>query len=221
MISYLADEMARLLYHTGMAAQRLELGWQLVDGGRHRHNIYLSRPSRQAALFHRLLAGVSDRINPEFGIEAGWMQAHDCSPLAPLDQPLHHMPSFNDVAIDENYASLIDRLVARFGYGSVVSLQPRARWQPESAQQTRCLKWRYRRHLLRGQAGLPRRNLSPRRRALFGCWPIRILLMWWRCCQIIRQRNLYGNAAHIKLSKPLAQNVLPRHGGWHRWYQKP
>jgi len=137
MISYLADEMARLLYHTGMAARRLELGWQLVDGGRHRHNIHLSRPSRQSALFHRLLAGVSDRINPEFGIEAGWMQAHDCSPLAPLDQPLHHMPPSSDVAIDENYASLIDRLVARLGYGSVVNLQPQANWQPESAQQTR------------------------------------------------------------------------------------
>ena len=137
MISYLADEMARLLYHTGMAARRLELGWQLVDGGRHRHNIYLSRPSRQAALFHRLLAGVSDRINPEFGIEAGWMQAHDCSPLVPLDQPLHHMPPSSDATIDENYASLIDRLVARLGYGSVVNLQPQASWQPESAQQTR------------------------------------------------------------------------------------
>ncbi|NBW05608.1 MAG: DNA polymerase Y family protein [Alphaproteobacteria bacterium] len=130
MISYLADEMARLLYHTGMAARRLELGWQLVDGGRHRHNIHLSRPSRQSALFHRLLAGVSDRINPEFGIEAGWMQAHDCSPLAPLDQPLHHMAPSSNVTIDENYASLIDRLVA-------VRLQPQASWQPESAQQTR------------------------------------------------------------------------------------
>ena len=137
MISYLADEMALLLYHTGMAARRLELGWQLVDGERHRHDIHLSRPSRQAALFHRLLAGVSDRINPEFGIEAGWMQAHDCSPLAPLDQPLHHMPPSSDVAIDENYASLIDRLVARLGYGSLVNLQPQANWQPESAQQTR------------------------------------------------------------------------------------
>jgi protein ImuB len=137
MISYLADEMVRLLYHTGMATRRLELGWQLVDGGRHRHDMHLSRPSRQAALFHRLLAGVSDHINPEFGIEAGWMQAHDCSPLAPLDQQLHHMPPPSDVAIDENYASLIDRLVARLGYGSVVNLQPQANWQPEFAQQTR------------------------------------------------------------------------------------
>ena len=137
MISYLADEMARLLYHTGMAARRLELGWQLVDGGRYRHDIHLSRPSRQAALFHRLLAGVTDRINPEFGIETGWMRAHDCSPLAPLDQPLHHMAPSSNVTIDENYASLIDRLVARLGYGSVVRLQPQASWQPESAQQTR------------------------------------------------------------------------------------
>ena len=36
-------------------------------------SIYHAQP--QAALFHRLLAGVSDRINPEFGIEAGWMRA--------------------------------------------------------------------------------------------------------------------------------------------------
>ena len=136
LISYLADEMARLLYHTGMAARRLELGWQLVDGGRRRHDIHLSRPSRQAALFHRLLAGLSDRINPEFGIETGWMQAHDCSPLAPIDQPLHHMAPSDAMAIDENYASLIDRLVARLGYGSVVRLQPQANWQPELAQQT-------------------------------------------------------------------------------------
>ena len=136
MITYLADEMARLLYHTGMAARRLELGWQLVDGGRHCHHIHLSRPSRQAALFHRLLAGLSDRINPEFGIETGWMQAHDCSSLAPVDQPLQHMATSADSTAGENYASLIDRLVARLGYGSVVHIKPQANWQPEAAQQT-------------------------------------------------------------------------------------
>jgi protein ImuB len=136
MISYLADEMARLLYHTGMAARRLELGWQLVDGGRHCHHIHLSRPSRQAALFHRLLAGLSDWITPEFGIETGWMQAHDCSLLAPVDQPLQHMATSADSTAGENYASLIDRLVARLGYGSVVHIKPQANWQPEAAQQT-------------------------------------------------------------------------------------
>ena len=64
------------------------------------------------------------------------MQAHDCSPLAPIDQPLHHMAPSDAMAIDENYASLIDRLVARLGYGSVARLQPQANWQPELAQQT-------------------------------------------------------------------------------------
>ena len=66
----------------------------------------------------------------------GWMRAHDCSPLAPIDQPLHHVAPSDAMAIDENYASLIDRLVARLGYGSVVRLQPQANWQPELAQQT-------------------------------------------------------------------------------------
>jgi protein ImuB len=83
-----------------------------------------------------LLAGLSDRINPEFGIETGWMQAHDCSPLAPVDQPLQHMATSADSTAGENYASLIDRLVARLGYGSVVHLKPQANWQPEAAQQT-------------------------------------------------------------------------------------
>jgi len=136
MISYLADEIARLLYHTGLAARRLELGWQLVDGGRHRHYIHLSRPSRQAALFHRLLAGLSDRINPEFGIETAWMQAHETSPLAPVNQPLQPVAPSADVMDREDYASLIDRLVARLGYGAVVHLKPQAKWQPEAAQQT-------------------------------------------------------------------------------------
>lgn len=140
MINYLADEMARLLYHTGMAARRLELGWQLVNGGRHCHYINLSRPSRQATLFHCLLAGLSERINPEFGIETGWMQAHDCSPLAPLNRPLQHITTSANATDGENYASLVDRLVARLGYGSVLHIQPQANWQPEFAQQTMVAK---------------------------------------------------------------------------------
>ena len=37
------------------------------------YDVHLSRPSRDAALFHRLLANASDRINPEFGLERdGW-----------------------------------------------------------------------------------------------------------------------------------------------------
>ena len=223
MISYLADEMARLLYHTGMAARRLELGWQLVDGGRHCHHIHLSRPSRQAALFHRLLAGLSDRINPEFGIETGWMQAHDCSPLAPVDQPLHHMATSADSTAGENYASLIDRLVARLGYGSVVHLKAAGQLATGS-RATDHVSGTDHAGGIGGGGWLAGANticlgckhfLQRRRHALFVCWHIRTRLMWWRCCRIIRQPSLSGNAARIKLSKPAARNALPRLGGRH------
>ena len=136
MVAYLADEMARLLYHSGMAARRLELGWQRVDGGCGHKYIHLSRPSRERDLLHRLLAGVGDGINPEFGIETAWMQAHECSPLTPVTQPLRHMAAPTDAADAESYANLIDRLVARLGYGAVLHIQPLASWQPEAAQKT-------------------------------------------------------------------------------------
>ena len=58
-----------------------------------------------------------------------------CSPLAPLDKALPHMMlQHHDGVEGESYASLIDRLVARFGYGAVVRLAPQACWQPEVAQ---------------------------------------------------------------------------------------
>ena len=135
MIRQLASEMASLLQQAGLATRRLRLGWQLVDGLAFAHDVHLSRPSRDVTLFHRLLANVNDRINPEFGVEMGWMEALDCSPLTPLDTALPRLTSpRQDGAADESYASLVDRLVARLGYGAVVRLAPQSCWQPESAQ---------------------------------------------------------------------------------------
>ena len=85
MIDYLATETATLLEQTGLATRRLRLGWQLVDEMVFTYDVHLSRPSRDVALFHRLLANASDRINAEFGLEMGWMEALDCSPLAPIE----------------------------------------------------------------------------------------------------------------------------------------
>ena len=139
MIRQLARDVAALLEQTGMATRRLRLGWQLVDGMVFAHDVHLSRPSRDVHLFQRLLANASDKINPEFGLEMGWMESLDCSPLAPLDTALPRLTieRQNDAiyaAHNEAYASLVDRLVARLGYGAVVRLAPQSCWQPEAAQ---------------------------------------------------------------------------------------
>ena len=135
MIRQLASETATLLQQARLATRRLRLGWQLVDGLVFAHDVHLSRPSRDVTLFHRLLANASDKINPEFGLEMGWMESLDCSPLAPLDTALPHMMlQRHDGVAGESYASLVDRLVARLGYGAVVRLAPQACWQPEAAQ---------------------------------------------------------------------------------------
>jgi protein ImuB len=81
-----------------------------------------------------LLANASDKINPEFGLEMGWMESLDCSPLAPLDTALPHMMLQHHDGAATSYASLVDRLVARLGYGAVLHLRARACWQPETAQ---------------------------------------------------------------------------------------
>ena len=100
----------------------------------------LSRPNRDAALFHRLLANASDRINPEFGLEMGWMEAFDCSPLAPIETALPRMTGREQdgAAARDVYASLIDRLVARLGYGAVVRLDPQDCWQPRPHNHLNC-----------------------------------------------------------------------------------
>ena len=91
MIDYLATETAALLEQAGLATRRLRLGWQLVGEMGFAYDVHLSRPSRDAALFQRLLANASDRINPEFGLETGWMEALDCSLLAPTAKALPRM----------------------------------------------------------------------------------------------------------------------------------
>ena len=136
MIDYLATEAAALLEQLGLGTRRLRLGWQLVDGLVFTHDVQLSYPSRDVTSFHRLLANASDKINPEFGLEMGWMEVLDCSLLAPLETTLPRMAKQQQdfAAARHAYVSLLDRLVARLGYGAVVNLVPQNSWQPEAAQ---------------------------------------------------------------------------------------
>ena len=128
-IEQLADETAAILQQTGLATRRLQLGWQRVDGAVLARDLHLSRPSRDAAGFRRLLADAGESISPEFGLERMWMEAHDCSPQAPDTR------AFGEgVSVSESRASLVDRLVARLGHGAVLHIKARDCWQPEAAQ---------------------------------------------------------------------------------------
>jgi protein ImuB len=128
-IHRLAEDIAEILHQNGLATRRLRLGWQRVDGTVQVHDTHLSRPGRDASAFHRLLADAGEAINPEFGLESAWMEAHGCSPQSPLCRRFDE-----GLTTAESYASLVDRLVARLGYGTVLRLRPRACWQPEAAQ---------------------------------------------------------------------------------------
>ena len=60
----------------------------MVDGLVFAKDVHLSRPGRDRALLHRLMAGLVTVIKPDFSIEYGWMEALECSLLAPLDDDL-------------------------------------------------------------------------------------------------------------------------------------
>ena len=125
----LAEDIAQILEENGLATRRLRLGWQRVDGTILVHDTHLSRPGRDVAAFHRLLATAGAAIDPEFGLECAWIEAHLCSPQAPI------CGHFDDgINADATYASLVDRLVARLGFGAVLQMQTRDCWQPEVAQ---------------------------------------------------------------------------------------
>ena len=128
-IDRLAGEIAEIMDQRGLATRRLQLGWQRVDGAVMARGLHLSRPRRDAAGFRRLLADAGEAINPEFGLERMWMEAHDCSPQTPVTS------GFNEsVSVSESRASLIDRLVARLGHGAVLHMKARDCWQPEASQ---------------------------------------------------------------------------------------
>ncbi|MBL6625071.1 MAG: DNA polymerase Y family protein [Alphaproteobacteria bacterium] len=127
--SGLAGEMVDILQQQGLATRRLQLGWQRVDNMVMGRDVHFSRPSLDSGAFCRLLVSAAETIDPEFGLERMWLEAHDCSPQAPV------AARFDEgISASETYASLVDRLVARLGYGAVLHMRARNCWQPEAAQ---------------------------------------------------------------------------------------
>ena len=118
-------------------------------------------------------------------------------------------------AARDAYASLVDRLVARLGYGTVVRLTPKDCWQPEIAQSFELPDPE---KLFDGSgkkiAGLAILYVLPPRRGLFGCLHIRSRLMWLLFFPTIRQHNLSGRNEPIRLFMRLARNGLRQLGGW-------
>ena len=88
----LADEMTGILQQQGLATHRLQLGWQRVDNMVRGRDVHFSRPSRDSGAFRRLLTGAAQTIDPEFGLERMWLEAHDCSPQAPVAAPQLQSP---------------------------------------------------------------------------------------------------------------------------------
>ena len=232
-IDHLAGEVAEMLRRDGMASRRLQLGWQRVDGAVLAHDVHLSRPSRDAAGFRRLLASAGEAVNPEFGLERMWMEAHDCSPQAPT------AIGFDDgISVSESRASLIDRLVARLGHGAVLHFKSRECWQPEAAQYMAYPDMEeagFAPSVIDGQvnsrvSGQVDRYLSSlssdvssngsgagacltARPGQSGFWRIRIGCRLWRCCQTIHRHSSPGTGRPTGLCGPAVRNVSHRNGG--------
>ena len=178
-IDRLAGEIADILDQRGLATRRLQR-WQRVDGAVMARDLHLSRPRRDAAGFRRLLADAGEAINPEFGLERMWMEAHDCSPQAPVTT------GFNEgISVSESRASLIDRLVARLGHGAVLHMKPRDCWQPEASQYMAYPDMENPGFEDSMNAAPHSLTAAPRRS---GCWHIRTGWRWWHFSLIIRQR---------------------------------
>ncbi|HEY0411523.1 MAG TPA: DUF6504 family protein [Allosphingosinicella sp.] len=103
--------LAATLAEAGLAARRLDLLCERVDGKVERIAIGTSRPTRDAAHLHRLLAMKIERIEPGFGIEAMRLVAGRCEPLPP--QPIEGELAGERQAPD--LAPLVDRLATRLG----------------------------------------------------------------------------------------------------------
>jgi protein ImuB len=106
----LGELMSRLiatLRETGLAARRLILLGERVDGRVESIAIGTARPTRDGAHLLRLLAMKIERIEPGFGLDSMRLVAGRCEPLPPEQLSGDKPPS--DLAI------LVDRLAGRLG----------------------------------------------------------------------------------------------------------
>ena len=111
----LGDLMARLivlLERQGLAARRLSLICDRIDGQARKAGIGTARATRDGRHLLHLLRMKIETIDPGFGIEAMHLVAERCEPLGP--QPIEH--ELTD-APPADIVPLVDRLAGRIGAG--------------------------------------------------------------------------------------------------------
>ena len=126
MLDQLIEEIAELLLKTEMAAACFELGWQCSDGQIGRLYFNLSRPGRDRAILHRLLAGATERIDAEFGIDYSWLHAHK---LAAEMEVTGLLGAESAHPQNQQIDHVLDILAAKLGADKVQRVTHKSRWQ--------------------------------------------------------------------------------------------
>jgi protein ImuB len=126
----LAHRLGEDLAANHQGARRLVLALYRADGSLARIAAGLSRPSRDAAHFHRLLADRLAGVDLGFGVDLMTLAAPASEPLGAGQAGLSGLaPRTSD-----GEALLVDRLVSRLGAGKVLMLSARASHLPEEAE---------------------------------------------------------------------------------------
>jgi protein ImuB len=109
-----------------MAAACFELGWQCSDGQIGRLYFNLSRPGRDRAILHRLLAGATERIDVEFGIDYSWLYAHKLAAEMEVTGLLGEESTHPQ---NQQIDHVLDILAAKLGADKVQHVICNSRWQ--------------------------------------------------------------------------------------------
>lgn len=127
--SALAQDLANVLMEAGRGAKRLMFSAYRVDGTVQEMIVGISRPSRDAAHFMRLLGEKIKDLDAGFGFDLIMLSALESEHLAPAQ--------VGDLRQEETQAAakLMDKLAARLGPGSVARLKHYPSHMPERAQQ--------------------------------------------------------------------------------------
>ncbi|WP_417465490.1 Y-family DNA polymerase [Kordiimonas sp.] len=128
-LTSLAEDLATVLMEAGRGAKRLIFSAYRVDGTVEERIVGISKPSRDAAHFMRLLDEKIKDLDAGFGFDLIMLAALESERLAPSQ--------IGDLRQEEAQAAakLMDKLAARLGPGSVAKLKHYASHMPERAQQ--------------------------------------------------------------------------------------
>lgn len=127
------------LEEAALGALALRLTGFRSDGGVTALSVRLGRPSRDIAIWRRLLSEKGlDRLDLGFGVDALILSADRSEPLIPRQPGLDGA----EEAAEERLSGLVDRLSARLGAEAVLRAEPVASWIPERSERWRVAQQR-------------------------------------------------------------------------------